>query len=151
MTATAQTNTEADKATVYQDGYSVYITRELTATKEFYVRWLDFKVVFESTWFIYLQSGGEKPVSLALIDEVHPSSPPSYPAFHGSGSFFTLQVEDAESVYQKLVAKGAPLTYHLKKEPWGQLRFGLTDPNGLYIDIVQQIEPEPGYWEKYMK
>jgi hypothetical protein len=26
----------------------------------------------------------------------------------------------------------------------------LTDPNGLYIDIVQQVEPAAGYWEKYM-
>jgi hypothetical protein len=26
----------------------------------------------------------------------------------------------------------------------------MTDPNGLYIDIVEQIEPKEGYWEQYM-
>jgi uncharacterized glyoxalase superfamily protein PhnB len=60
-------------------------------------------------------------------------------------------VEDAAAVYEKLQAMKAPITYELHREEWGQVRFGLTDPNGLYIDIVQQVEPATGYWEKYMK
>jgi hypothetical protein len=47
--------------------------------------------------------------------------------------------------------KNAPVTYKLTKEDWGQLRFGMTDPNGLYVDIVEQIEPKQGYWDPYMK
>ena len=58
-------------------------------------------------------------------------------------------MEDAKAVYEKLRVKNAPISYGLKKEEWGQLRFGLIDPNGLYIDIVEQIEPAAGYWEKY--
>jgi uncharacterized glyoxalase superfamily protein PhnB len=97
-----------------------------------------------------MQSRGERKLSFALIDETHPSTPPAYGAFNGGGSFLTLQVQDATSAYKMLKEKNAPITYHLKKEDWGQLRFGLTDPNGLYIDIVEQIEPAKGYWEKYM-
>ncbi|MEJ1241706.1 VOC family protein [Chryseolinea sp. T2] len=133
----------------YADAYSVYITEHLNESRDFYVRWLDFQVVFEATWFVYLQSQGERPVSFALIDVNHPSTPPSYGSFNKRGSFFTLQVNDAKAVFDTLVKRGAPITYKLKQEEWGQLRFGLTDPNGLYIDIVEQIEPAPGYWEKY--
>lgn len=141
----------AQNPITYQDAYSVYITKQLKESRDFYVKWLDFEVVFEATWFVYMQSKGDHNVTFALIDEKHPSSPPSYPAFNGSGSFLTLQVQDADAVYQRLLKIKAPISYHLKKEEWGQIRFGLTDPNGLYIDVVQQVEPVAGYWEKYMK
>ena len=133
----------------YSDAYSVYITEQLTDSRDFYVRWLDFNVVFEASWFVYMQSQGDKPFTFALIDVNHPSTPPAYGSFNKRGSFFTLQVEDAAAVYKSLKDRKAPITYDLTKEEWGQLRFGLTDPNGLYIDIVQQVDAAPGYWEKY--
>ena len=133
----------------YTDAYSVYITEKLADSRDFYTRWLDFNVLFEASWFVYMQSQGERPVTFALIDVNHPSTPPSYGSFNKRGSFLTLQVEDAAAVYEILKRKGAPISYHLKKEEWGQLRFGLVDPNGLYIDVVQQVEPAAGYWEKY--
>lgn len=141
---------QSQTPTQYQDAYSVYITNDLKTSKEFYQKWLDFEVVFEASWFVYLQSQGDHKLSFALIDEDHPSTPPSYGAFNGRGSFLTLQVSDATVVYEKLKQMKAPISYHLTKEDWGQLRFGLTDPNGLYIDVVQQIDPVPGYWEKYI-
>jgi catechol 2,3-dioxygenase-like lactoylglutathione lyase family enzyme len=148
MKSVAQT--EKPSIIEYEDAYSVYITKDLKASKDFYVRWLDFEVVFEATWFVYMQSSGAHKVSFALIDEKHPTTPPSYGSFNGRGSFLTLQVSDASKVYDKLKSKNAPITYPLKKEVWGQIRFGLTDPNGLYIDIVQQVEPAEGYWDPYM-
>jgi hypothetical protein len=38
----------------------------------------------------------------------------------------------------------------LKQESWGQLRFALTDPNGLWIDVVEQTDPQPGWWDQYL-
>lgn len=134
----------------YEDAYSVYITKDLKASKTFYTQWLDFDVVFEASWFVFFQSRGDHKVSFALMDETHPSAPPSYGAFNARGSFLTLQVKDAAKVYEELKKRNAPITYPLKTEDWGQIRFGLTDPNGLYIDIVQQVEPAKGYWERYM-
>src|SRR5688572_22916866 len=90
---------QAQTPTRYLDAYSVYITKDLARSKAFYVQWLDFEIAFESTWFIYMQSKGDHKVSFALIDEKHPSTPPAYGAFNGRGSFLTLQVEDAEAVY----------------------------------------------------
>jgi hypothetical protein len=42
------------------------------------------------------------------------------------------------------------IAYALKDEPWGQRRFGIVDPAGMWIDVVQQTEPAPGFWEPYM-
>jgi hypothetical protein len=45
---------------------------------------------------------------------------------------------------------GLGITYPLTDEPFGQRRFGFSDPSGLWIDVVEQIEPTPGFWDKYM-
>jgi hypothetical protein len=116
MTTQAQNSTPSFAE--FQDVYSVYITREMKASKEFYTRWLDFEVAFEASWFVYLQSKGERKMSLALIDEKHPSTPPAYGAFNGRGSFLTLQVANATAVYEMLKKKNAPITYALTKEEW---------------------------------
>ena len=48
-----------------------------------------------------------------------------------------------------IVKAGVKITYPLTDEAWGQRRFGLTDPNGMYIDVVEQIDPQEGFWEKH--
>jgi len=134
-----------------KDTYPVFVTKQLTETKNYYVDVLQFDVAFESTWFVLLQIKGEHPHFIAFMDEQHPTSPPSMPAMDAkSGVFLTLEVADANAAYEKFIAAGREVYYHLKEEQWGQKRFGLIDPNGMYIDIVEQIEPEEGYWDQYM-
>ena len=147
---TMSTNNSNDKL-VFESVYSIFITKKLKESKAFYMKWFDMNIVFESTWFILLATTGDKPFYVAFMDEKHPSSPPSSPAMTAkSGVCLTLQVTDAETVYNKLVKKGIQISYALKTEDWGQKRFGIIDPNGMYIDIVQQIEPKKGYWDQYM-
>ncbi|MCI0750989.1 MAG: VOC family protein [Flammeovirgaceae bacterium] len=136
---------------IYQDIYPVFITRDLTSSKDFYTRWFNLQVAFESSFFILLISTGERPWSVGFLNESHPSSPPSNPAMNAqAGVYLTLQVEDAKSDFEKLKAAGLKISYALKDEPWGQRRFGVVDPNGMYVDVVQQIEPANGFWDKYM-
>jgi hypothetical protein len=33
----------------------------------------------------------------------------------------------------------------------GQRRFALRDPAGTWLDIVEQIEPAPGFWDPYLR
>ncbi len=134
----------------YQDLYPVFVTKDLQATKKFYTEWLNFETYFEASFFILLVASGPKQFSLGFIDEVHPSTPPTMPAMDAkSGVFLTLQVEDAQAEYERLKNAGLEIYYHLKDEAWGQRRFGIIDPNGMYIDLVEQINPEEGFWEKY--
>jgi len=49
--------------------------------------------------------------------------------------------------YERLVAAG--LRCDLTDEPWGQRRFGATDLAGMWVDVVEQIEPAAGWWEPY--
>ncbi len=134
-----------------RDTYPVFVIKQLTETKNYYVKWLQFEVIFESTWFLLLKANSENPYHIAFMHETHPTSPPSMPAIDAkSGVFLTLEVEDAKMEYEKFTKANLEIYYHLKAEAWGQKRFGLVDPNGMYVDIVEQIAPEEGYWDQYM-
>jgi catechol 2,3-dioxygenase-like lactoylglutathione lyase family enzyme len=134
-----------------KDTYSVFVTKDLKAIKDFYIKWFSFKVYFEASYFILFKASDEKPFFIGFMDEEHPSSPPTIPAINSkSGVFLTLEVEDAKAEYDKLLNAGLNIYYHLNDEIWGQRRFGVMDPNGMYIDIVQQIEPQHGFWEQYL-
>lgn len=134
-----------------ESAYPVIVTEAMSACRDFYVRHFGFEVVFESSWFTYLAAAGNPALGIAFMTPDHPSQPPGPEHFNGKGMFFTLQVTDASAEFQKARQSGAPIAYELRDEPWGQRRFGLFDPSGTWVDVVQQIEPAAGFWDPYMK
>jgi uncharacterized glyoxalase superfamily protein PhnB len=79
----------------------------------------------------------------------HPSRPPGPETFSGDGVLLTLQVSDAAAEFERLQTLGVRADHQLTEEPWGQRRFGVRDPAGVWVDVVEQIEPAPGFWERY--
>jgi catechol 2,3-dioxygenase-like lactoylglutathione lyase family enzyme len=132
-----------------QDAYAVVVTDKLAECRDFYARWLGFQVVFEASWFVYLSSAGDRPHGLAFMAGDHPSQPPGPETFSGRGMFLTLQVADATAEFERLRDAGLPIAYPLRDEAWGQRRFGLFDPAGMWVDVVEQIDPAPGFWDRY--
>ena len=81
----------------------------------------------------------------------HPSAPPGPETFGGLGLCLEIEVEDAREALADFQASGGQAEYPLSDEPFGQRRFGLRDPSGLWVDVVEQIEPQQGYWGRYMQ
>ena len=133
-----------------KDLYSIIVTDKTAECRDFYVRWFGFQVVFEASWFVYLAATGEHAFSIAFMAPDHPSRPPGPEKFSGQGMFITIQVEDAAAEFRRLAEGGLPIAYPLHDEPWGQRRFALYDPSGTWVDVIQQIDPAPGFWEKYL-
>jgi uncharacterized glyoxalase superfamily protein PhnB len=132
------------------DLYAVIVTEQHAECRAFYVRWFGFQVVFEATWFAYLVATGDHGFGLAFMTPDHPSQPPGPETFTGQGMFLTLQVEDAAAEFERLKRAGLPIAYPLRDEPWGQRRFAVVDPAGTWVDVVEQIEPRPGFWDEHM-
>jgi catechol 2,3-dioxygenase-like lactoylglutathione lyase family enzyme len=131
------------------DAYPIVVTDRVRECRDFYGRWLGFEVVFEADWIVVLTSGGDRPATLAFMHTEHPSSPPRPGAYTGDGMFLTLQVANARSEYERVVAAGLRCDLELTDEPWGQRRFGVVDPAGMWVDVVEQIEPAAGWWDAY--
>jgi len=134
----------------YEDAYPVVFVHDLEAITEFYGQVLGLDALFESDFFVLMALPSGTSGAIGFVLEDHPTAPPAGPAITPGGSaFLTLQVADAAQGYEQLLRSGAVIAYPLRDEPWGQRRFGLLDPNGLYVDVVEQIEPSPGFWPRY--
>jgi catechol 2,3-dioxygenase-like lactoylglutathione lyase family enzyme len=133
-----------------QDFYPIVVTQQLIGCRDFYRRWFGLEVVFEASWVVLLGAGADGRASLAFMHPSHPSAPPGPEPFNGKGMCLEFQVVDARTEHERFVREGAPVTLSLRDEPFGQRRFGLFDPAGVWIDVVEQIEPGPGWWDKYL-
>ena len=133
------------------DSYPVVVTDRLRECRDFYCRWFGFEPGFEATWFVLLNNGGERPATLAFMHSDHPSSPPRPATHRGDGSFITFQVADAAAEHSRVVEDGLECDLPLTEEPWGQRRFGVVDPAGMWVDVVERIEPAADWWNPYLQ
>ena len=135
-----------------RDSYPLVTTKHLFAARDFYVRHFGFAPAFQSSWFVYLvgeAEAGARGATLAFMHPDHPSSPPGPEEFSGKGMILTIEVADATAAHARLAKAGAPIVIPLTNEDWGQRRFMTRDPAGMLVDVVEQIAPKPGYWDRY--
>lgn len=133
----------------FADRYPIIVTPHKDACRDFWTRHLGFQVGFDSTWFVWL-AGEDGTASIAFMTPDHPSAPPGPEPFSGKGICFELQVRDAGAAHASFAESGGRADYPLTSEPFGQRRFGFFDPSGLWVDVVEQTEPAPGYWDRYL-
>jgi catechol 2,3-dioxygenase-like lactoylglutathione lyase family enzyme len=132
-----------------QSFYPIVVTSRIADCRDFYQRWFGLEIVFEASWFVLLGSGAGI-ATIAFMTPDHPSAPPGPEPFDGKGMCLEFQVADAAAEYDRFIRDGASPVLSLRDEPFGQRRFGLFDPAGVWIDVVEQIEPAAGWWDKYL-
>ena len=133
----------------YQDHYPIVVTPDIRACQAFWEQHLGWSCGFASSWFVWLCSE-DGSASLAFMSPDHPSAPPGPETFSGMGLCFELQVADAKAAHADFLARGGHVGLPLTDEAFGQRRFGFRDPSGLWVDVVEQIEPQAGFWDRYM-
>ncbi len=119
------------------------ITEKLQQTKEFYVHMLDFRVVWESDWFILLSTPNGAD-TISFLTPEHPTQALDHfkKPFLGTGIYFTIEVDDVDDYHEKIQEKNVPMALDIRSEPWGDRHFAITDPNNIGIDFVTHSPPE---------
>lgn len=131
------------------DSYPLITVARLADSRAFFVDQFDMRVVFEATWVVMLAAGAEDRIALGLMAGDHPSHPPGPEVFGGPGMIFTVQVHDAAAWHARMLERGVAIAHPLHDAPWGQRRFVVRDPSGIAVDVVEQTEPAPGFWDRY--
>ncbi|WP_342076727.1 VOC family protein [Yoonia sp. SS1-5] len=133
------------KSTQY---YPLIQTDDVAGTVAFYQRHLGFQPLFESDWYVHLQSRDDEGVNLAVIDAQHETI---HETARGPsrGVILTFEVEDVDAVHTRLTETGAEILQPLRDEPHGQRHFVTRDPNGLLIDIITPIPPSAEFVAGY--
>jgi catechol 2,3-dioxygenase-like lactoylglutathione lyase family enzyme len=129
--------------------YAVICSDRLAESRDFYVRLLDLKPVFEDPeFYVLLQSPANADVQLAFVHRTHDSVPA---AFQQSprGVLITIEVPSADAVHARAHALGLPIVQELRDEEFGQRHFMAVDPNGLLVDVVQVIPFAPAFAQRY--
>ncbi|MEO3385240.1 VOC family protein [Mesorhizobium sp. CAU 1741] len=128
--------------------YPVIMTGDVAATVAFYVEHFGFSTAFESDWYVHLASETNSSVNLAILQGDHETVPE---AARGrvSGLLLNFEVEDVDTVHQRLADAGLPILRSLRDEDFGQRHFITADPNGVLLDIITPIPPSAAFAAQY--
>ncbi len=128
--------------------YPVIMTDDVAGTAAFYEKHFRFEALFDSGWYIHLQSREDEKVTLAVLDGNHKTIPA---AGRGkvSGLLLNVEVEDVDAVYDAVRAADLPILLDIRDEDFGQRHFITADPNGVLIDVIKPIPPKGEYVALY--
>jgi catechol 2,3-dioxygenase-like lactoylglutathione lyase family enzyme len=124
--------------------YPVIMTPEVAATARFYAAHFGFRPLFETDWYVHLQSAEDPAVNLAILDGQHATIPASGRG-RVSGLILNFEVDDPDDEYARLQQAGLPILLTLRDEEFGQRHFITADPNGVLIDIIKPIPPSADF------
>ncbi|HEY8576685.1 MAG TPA: VOC family protein [Devosia sp.] len=124
--------------------YPLIQVHEVESTARFYEDVLGFTRIFNSDWYVQLRAQGDHPFEIALIEQDHDTIPAAGrgPSCNVILSFY---VEDAAAEYERLQLRGVTMAQPLRDEIFGQRHFIAADPNGILLDIITPIEPDPAF------
>ena len=130
--------------------YPVLMTGDVAGTKAFYVAHFGFKPLFESDWYVHLQSVDDRRVNLGIVRGDHDTIPEEGRG-RTSGLLINFEVRDPDAVYERVIAAGLPILCSLRDEPFGQRHFITRDPNGVLIDVIKPIPLNPEFQSQFVE
>jgi catechol 2,3-dioxygenase-like lactoylglutathione lyase family enzyme len=128
--------------------YPVLMVEDVAATAAFYTRHFRFKPLFESDWYVHLQSEEDEGVNLAILQGDHATIPEEGRG-RASGLLINFEVDDVDAIHDRLVAEGLPILRSLRDEEFGQRHFITRDPNGVLIDVITPIPPTDAFLAQF--
>lgn len=129
--------------------YPVLMVSDVRETAAFYARHLRFRPLFESDWYVHLQSREDEGVNLGLVSSDHETIPQGSRGA-ASGLLLNFEVEDPDAVHAEMAAAGLPILLPIRDEPFGQRHFIVRDPNGVLIDVIKPIPPAPEFAAQFV-
>lgn len=67
----------------------------------------------------------------------HPFAPPA-------GVKVAVEVDDADSLYERVAQAGVEIVDHIGERPWGHRNFEILDPSGLHLVFFTPIQDPEG-------
>lgn len=121
--------------------YPLLQVSDVGSTADFYRDTFGFTTVFDSDWYVQLRAPNSA-YELAIIDYNHDSIP-EVGRKPTSGLILSFEVEDAAKLAAYFETASVPIVQPLRDEVFGQRHFIAADPNGILLDVITPIEPDP--------
>ncbi len=110
----------------------------LAESRDFYTKLFDFKVDYDSDWFIHLISKDKK-LELGIIDRTNEIVPKGFQN-NPQGFYITFVVDNVDAVFKIAESEKFEIISEPTDTFYGQRRLLLKDPNGTLVDISSPIK-----------
>lgn len=110
---------------------------KLSESKDFYTKLFDFRVDYDSDWFVHLISK-DKQLELGIVERTNELVPEEFQT-HPQGFYITFVVQSADEVYETAKKEGLEIIANPTDTIYGQRRLLLKDPNGTLVDVSSPI------------
>ncbi|MCE7081026.1 VOC family protein [Streptomyces sp. ST2-7A] len=132
--------------------YPVIATRDVTASRHFYVRHFGFEVTFEADWYVSLHRPDAPQYELALLDHAHSTVPEGYRTPLRGGLLLNFEVDDVDAEHHRLVEQaGLSELLPPRTEEFGQRHFIVGGPDGVMIDVIRVVPATEEYAGHYTR
>ncbi|MEV7330125.1 VOC family protein [Micromonospora sp. NPDC093244] len=102
-----------------------------------------FKALIDLGWYVSTQHPDHPEVSLDFVQRDHESWPAATRGRAVVGTLLAFLVEDVDAEFERLRSAGLEVALPLVTEPWGQRRFQVAGPDGLLVEVLQMVAPDP--------
>lgn len=104
-----------------------------------------FTVNIDLGWYVNTQQAAHPTVSIDFVQRDHASWPEATRGKAVLGTLLAFVVEDVDAEHARLTREGVEIVLPLVTEPWGQRRFQLAGPDGLLVEVLQVVTPDPAW------
>lgn len=129
--------------------YPVLLAEDVEASARFYTEHMGFSEVFRSDWYVSLKHRENPAYELAILQRNHQTIPEGFRE-RSSCLLLNFEVSDAQSEYERLQNAGVRIVQPLRDEAFGQRHFIGVDPEGVMVDIIEEIPPSPEFAEQFV-
>ena len=133
-----------------QGFYPVLMAEDVEASARFYAEHMGFETTFESDWYVSLRHRENPAYELAVLSPAHETIREGFRGQRASGLLLNFEVSDAKAEYERLKEAGLRIGLPLRDEAFGQRHFIGVGPEGVMLDVIEEIEPSPEFAEQFV-
>ncbi|MCU0312253.1 MAG: VOC family protein [Acidimicrobiales bacterium] len=127
-----------------QRSFFSVLSDDLPGTRDWYVALFDYRVDFDSDWFVQLQAPDVPRLELGIIARGHRIVPDALRS-SPTGGLLTVVVDDVDALHQRAQQRGVEVLEPPTDLFYGQRRMLLVDPNGMIVDVSSECPPDPDW------
>ena len=124
---------------------AAFTTNKVEESRDFYVKYFDAKITFDSGWYVNLEFG----IKSSTLQFMSPQQP-EHQLSSSAGLIYNFAVDDVDQEHKRLTEAGLTVVVPLEDHPWGDRGFVIQDPNGISLYIYSEREPSEEF-KQYFK
>jgi uncharacterized glyoxalase superfamily protein PhnB len=122
---------------------AAYAAKDPAGAAAWFAEHFGFAVNIDLGWYVNTQHPQHPQLSLDFVRRDHESWPEATRGREINGALLAFLVEDVDAEHERLAGAGLEVVMAPVTEPWGQRRFQVAGPDGLLVEVLRPVAPDP--------